>query len=235
MSIFCGNCYFCCCHCDYSDYSDKDLFVDKAGIHPPPISRLVYKPEQFLDRLAKERTLVSCQLLARQVAAAIPGELSKSEKRSISQIMPEFSENPQVRDEIGSNLPRPYHEQEQLAICRVTYRPTFFQFFPTDIAESLIATGNASVSSNILAREVTSSVTTASTSITDSSQRLQDLRNDVKYLDRLAKAEFEAARQSMGMWSVPEVRESKRDVVEEVEFQCNASFLQKVWRWIRGG
>lgn len=188
-----------------------------------------------MDRLAKERTLVSCQLLARQVES-VPIQSSKADKRLMADdIIPERMEGQENMDEAGKHIPRPFHNpQEQLAICRVTYRPTFLQVFPTDIAESLIATGNASVSSTILGREIVSS-DNASTCIQDSSQRLQDLRNDVKYLDRLAKTEFEAARQSMGMWSVPEVRESKREVVEEVEFQCNASFIQKVWRWIRGG
>lgn len=130
-----------------------------------------------------------------------------------------------------------YNQPLEVAICRVTYRPSLFQLFPTDIAESLIASGNASVSSSVLGRELPAPREGGSVKsvIKDSSQRLQDLRNDVKYLDRLAKAEFEAARQSMGMWSVPEVRASKQEVIEEVEFQTKAGVLQKLWRWVRGG
>lgn len=211
----------------------------KAGIHPPPISRLVYKPEQFLDRLAKERTLVSCQLVARQIQETAPTELSKTEKRPMSKILPELAV--ESLDTTGSAMDKKSNRtgliahddhHDEVAICRVTYRPKFFQFFATDIAESLIATGNASVSTTILGRDVTSFKSTGTT-IKDTSQRLQDLRDDVKYLDRLAKVEFEAARQSIGMWSVPEVRESKREVVEEVEFQTKASTIQKLWRWLR--
>lgn len=192
---------------------------------------MVYKPEQFLERLAKDRTLVSCQLLAREVDSSVPVEFSnKAGKRAISEVLPELSRNSQGRDEFETDEPR-----QEVAICRVTYRPTFLQLFPSDVATQLIAAGNASVASSILGREATSAEgqTTTST-IKDSSQRLQDLRNDVKYLDRLTKTELEAARQSMGMWSLHEVRESKREVVEEIEFQAKANFLRKLWRWVRG-
>ena len=71
--------------------------------------------------------------------------------------------------------------------------------------------------------------------IVDTSQRINDLRKDVKYLDRLAKVEFDAAKKSAGMWSVPEVRQMKKEVVEEVEFQSKSNVFQKLWRYIRGG
>lgn len=216
--------------------------MDIAGIHPPPVSGQVYRPEQFLDRLARDRTLVSCQLLARQVDSTSEESHNKANKRAISEVMPELSESsPQRKDDNDtsrtSGASQTDYQQQELAICRVTYRPTLFQLFPTDIAEQLIATGNATVSSSILGREATSSDSTSTTTrstIDDSSQRLQDLRSDVKYLDRLAKAEFEAARKAMGMWSVPEVRERKREVVDEIEFQAKANVLQKLWRWVRG-
>jgi hypothetical protein len=213
-------------------------YTHTAAIHPPPVSRLVYKPEQFLDRLARDRTLVSCQLLARQVDSSVSSVDSPTmaSKRSISEVMPELSEHQQGEDRKIAGT-QGYDEQQEVAICHVTFRPTFFQLFPSDIAEALIAAGNASVSSSISGREGTSLDSTAAKSTTiikDSSQRLQDLRNDIKYLDRLAKAEFEAARKSMGMWSIPEVRESKREVVDEIEFQSKAGVLQKLWRWMRG-
>ena len=205
-----------------------------AGIHPPPVSSLTYKPEEFLDRLARERKLVSCQLLARQVESSDEEEKSRANKRPMSEVMPELAERGYENSDSEKTGARPtYKQQQEVAICRVTYRPSFFQFFPTDIAESLVSTGNANVSSNILGREMPDSKDGSSTSINDSSERLQDLQNDVKYLDRLANVEFEAAQQSMGMWSVPEVRASKREVIDEVEFQAKAGILQKLWRWVR--
>lgn len=138
--------------------------------------------------------------------------------------MPEL----ELGDDNNKQDSKSYNEQ-QLAICRLSYRPNLLQLFSTDIAETLIAAGNASVSSSILEKGAQTD-----TKIVDSSQRIQDLRHDVKYLDRLAKVEFEAAKKSMGMWSVPEVRDSKREVVEEVEFHAKANVFQKVWRWFRG-
>lgn len=139
----------------------------------------------------------------------------------MSHILPELSEK-----ERTSASP-------EVAFCHVTYRPKSFQLFPTDIATELVATGNAAVSTSLLGRELQGATTTSE--ITDSSQRLQDLRNDVKYLDKLAQTEFDAARQSRGMWAIPEVREARRDIMDEVDFENKANLLQKLWRWLRGG
>jgi hypothetical protein len=119
------------------------------------------------------------------------------------------------------------------AVCRITYRPSLFQFFPSDVAEDLIKGGNAGVSSSLFTNSL-EETGILKTKALDTSHRIQDLRKDVQYLDRLAKSEFEAAKASMGMWSVPEVRASKQEVVEEVEFQTKANPFQKLWRWFRG-
>lgn len=178
--------------------------------------------------------MISCQLLARQVDISSTNENAdngKINKRPMAEVMPELAvEHGDTTSRIESSLPG--SRLSEVAICKVRHRPSLFQLFPTDIAESLIASGTASVSSNILGREDTDS---QHSTIKDSSQKLQDLRNDVKYLDRLAKAELEAAGKSNGMWSVPEVREAKREVVDEVDFQAKANALQKIWRWFRGG
>ncbi|OEU15534.1 hypothetical protein FRACYDRAFT_269406 [Fragilariopsis cylindrus CCMP1102] len=71
--------------------------------------------------------------------------------------------------------------------------------------------------------------------IVDTSKRIQDIRNDVKYLDRLTMVEFQAAQKKIGIWSLPEVRKMKKDIIDEVDFQAKATLLQKLWRMIRGG
>jgi hypothetical protein len=203
----------CCSSCFLSAHAP-------AGIEPPSVSRGSYNPEQFLERLAKERALVSCQLLAREVPLD-PEDSKAPPKRRIADILPEL----ETRKDVVIRDSR-YNEQ-QIAICRISYRPTLWQLFATDVAETLIAAGNASVTS--------ADISSNESKVVDSSQRIQDLRQDVKYLDKLAKAEFVAAKKSVGMWSVPEVRESKGEVVEEVEFQTKANVFQKLWRWFRGG
>ena len=201
-----------------------------AGIHGPPVPHLLYQTEEHLKRLASERTLVSCQLLARQVVSSVrTDDGSNSKKRPMLAVMPELAQEDASKtvelQQSSSQIP-------EVAICRVTYRPSFFQLFSTDVAQSLVLSGNASVSSSVLGQQQSASQVST---IRDSSQRLDDLRDDLKYLDRLTKAEFEAAAKSLGMWSVREVREAKRDVMDEVEFQTKATAIQKLWRWIRGG
>jgi hypothetical protein len=101
------------------------------------------------------------------------------------------------------------------------------------VAEALIKGGNASVSSSLFTNSL-EETGIPKTKALDASERIQDLLKDVQYLDRLSKSEFEAANATIGMWSVPEVRASKREVVEEVEFQTKGNPFQKLWRWFRG-
>jgi hypothetical protein len=210
------------------------LNIRIAGIQSPPISRDSYNPQQFLERLAKQRTLVSCQLLGREVTISNNEE---GHKRQMSDILPELnnvrSDNDKS-DQTSSALDTTEfpHGAQVVAICKLHYRPSYMQLFATDIAESLVKAGNANVTSSMLQSDKS---TTSNTKIVDSSQRINDLQKDVKYLDRLAGVEFDAAKRSAGMWSVPEVRKLKQEVIDEVEFQRKSNVFQKAWRWIRGG
>ena len=69
------------------------------------------------------------------------------------------------------------------------------------------------------------------------SERVDDLRNDVLYLDRLTELELEAAKASKGLWSNPHMTETDRgeDVLKEAQFQTTAPWYQKLWRRLRGG
>jgi endonuclease YncB( thermonuclease family) len=156
---------------------------------------------------------------------------SKPQKRNIADVLPEMKEYEGKERKMIVEAMK--NKDDQTAVCRISYRPSLFQFFPSDVAEALIRSGNASVSSSLLTNSL-EETGIPKTKALDASQRIQDLRKDVQYLDRLAKSEFEAAKASMGMWSVSEVRASKREVVEEVEFQTKANPFQKLWRWFRG-
>ena len=137
-------------------------------------------------------------------------------------------------------------EEKHVAVCRMAYRPTVLQLFATDIAEYLVRTGRANTAPLVLSENINHGGGNDSNNgsedsgsgpinrIVDTSQRIHDLRQDVRYLDRLAKNELQAAKDSKGMWSVTEVRAAKRDVVEEAEFQAKANLFQKLWRWLRG-
>jgi hypothetical protein len=195
---------------------------------------------------------VRCQLLARQVpiddslsdCATFSDPLINARKRKLladkiaAGGMDDYSPTAALQNDVTSSR-GPTTDLEQIAVCRITYRPSWFQLFSTDIAESLVRTGNANVSPLVISATIDSDGSTPTSNrrrkVVDSSQRIQDLRKDVKYLDWLAKAEFQAAKESMGMWSVPEVRASKAEIIEDVEFQTKANALQKLWRWLRGG
>ena len=224
--------------------SNELLRVKIAGIATPPsVSRdSSYNPEHFLKQLAKNRALVSCRLLGREV----PIPLLNSERARVEDTT-HTSSNKRQSSSTSSSSDLAFKnydstnnvltilddhdddsKQHQVAVARLKYRPNW-QLFSTDIAETLIKAGNclpyiSSISSQDNNME-----------IVDTSKRIQDIRNDVKYLDRLTMVEFQAAQKKIGIWSLPEVRKMKKDIIDEVDFQAKATLLQKLWRMIRGG
>ena len=213
-----------------------------AGVQLPPTSQQNHRPEVWLEKMARQRKLVKCQLLARKVPDT---SSASSGTKKVGRHMHEVDiSGMQTACDDGLMV----SEEQQIAVCRMTFRPTLLQLFATDISELLARTGKANVSPSVIVAgnlEHNQSSDNSSgeqigkpspvTRIVDSSQRIQDLRHDVKYLDRLAKAELQAAKESRGMWSNVDVRAIKRDVVDEAEFQTNANAIQKLWRWLRGG
>lgn len=221
---------------DKAQKGNRELLkLQIAGVVSPPLSGYDYDPTEFLERLAKKRTLVSCQLLGRSIVAPPEQKEDSDSYRSRNQLPSDTNDD---TTNFSADL-----DDYQVALARLTYRPGW-QIFPTDVAEELVRGGNANVASTILNY---SSLTTKSgsndndldgsfeTKIADTSQRIQDIRRDVKYLEGLETCEFEAAQKSKGMWSVPEVRQMKKEIVDEVDFQAKANPLQKLWRMIRGG
>jgi hypothetical protein len=160
-------------------------------------------PVRWLHQLADERTLVTCQLLARRVNKS---DLSLSSSSS-------------------TRTPSAY-PNNQMALARLSLRPGR-QWLPQDLAESLVKYGHASVSNAML-------TTNDTYPIVETSSDLKHLEMDLKYMERLAKVEYQAVKESQGMWSDSRIRQERRDLVDEVEFQTKASMFQKLWRRFRG-
>lgn len=209
------------------------------------------------------------QLLARQIEVEVDAETGevqenpkRTKKRDMSNVLPDLKEDhyhDPLLDRVAvraSEEDGTYEHERQIAICKITHRPTMWQLFSTDLGEAMVLAGKANVSSTMLTTtenvgDMGTILTSTNTSFAtkkpnsanrrrvrrfvDASEKLRDARSDVTYLERLTNAEFLAAQNSKGMWSEQEVRFHKREVVNEVEFQAKANLLQKLWRWIRGG
>lgn len=174
-----------------------------AGIQPPPFYESPNSrdnPGRWLHQLADDRTVVTCQLLARRV--------NKSDLLSTS------------------TTPSSAYRNDQMALARLFLRPGG-HWLPQDLAESLVQYGRASVSGVIL-------TTNEEYPIVETSSDLKHLEMDLKYIERLAKVEYQAVKESQGMWSDSMIRKERRDLIDEVEFQTNASVFQKLWKAFQG-
>lgn len=177
-----------------------------AAVRDPPFyaaPEYVEQPGEWLRRLADQKAPVSCQLLARR--AQIEGA-SKRNTASLAEYKA-----------VG---------EDQTAVCHVRFRPGG-RFFRTDLAESLVRHGRASIVEGLF-------VSTENWTILDTSDRVEDLKKDTKYINRIEQAEYDAAKESVGMWADPLVQEARADLVEEITFQTEANVFQKAWRWLRG-
>ncbi|KAG7363697.1 hypothetical protein IV203_027058 [Nitzschia inconspicua] len=244
------------------DDKDKDLLrIQIAGITCPPPATISSStvsstasstsPHVFLEQLAKQRTLVSCQLLGRQVVQQQQQpNLTTYDNNNSNSNGPGSST---TIDTVAQTLDPINYNAQQVAICKVQHRTSWWrQFFATeDLAQILVKDGRANVDSSLLPMPLTttttsnnSNTTTTTTAINarkrnsivavvDTSHRLPDLRHDVKYLDTLAQTEVRAAQTKVGMWKNSQqlMTQLKPDVMEEADFQTNATKWQKLWRW----
>jgi endonuclease YncB( thermonuclease family) len=199
---------------------ERDLIkVELAGIKAPPFYHAENGGEgtnDWLKRLASDRTPVSCTLISRRILKLVQedGHWNQIHGNIISQ----------QRHDIKSNSNRD-PEQEQVAIAKIMYRPGM-SFFRKDLGSSLVSCGRANVASSGMHVEIPSMPTV------DGSTKLGDIDSDVKYLEHLSKLEYEAVKARLGMWNVDEIRSGRSDLVDEADFEIHASLWKKLWRKI---
>lgn len=201
------------------------------------IAGLQSSPEAvtWLQQLASERTKMTCQLLARvqlhHPTESTGGDRSRATGSSHSDNdRRDWSEKRKMAPKtsnLGSDTRN--DDTSAIAVGKLFYRPRM-QLFATDVGELLIRNGRASV-----AAEQGMYGLSSHERITETSDSVRDLQRDAAYMERLSRAEYDAAANYYGIWTDPAYREKRRDLVEEVEFQTRAPWWRKVSRWIRGG
>lgn len=207
---------------------------------------------QWLDQLTAQKAIVTCQLLARRVAKHGADKKAPSNTPMRASVVDVTA----LRPEIAKNVIIPDDELEQMAVCKLSFRNNAFELFPTDVAFALVRWGYASPAETLYSSKDDSR-------IIDTSTQLNVIKGDNRYLKGLEHAEFDAAKEYKGMWvrcyephrlayrtnrtvtksyffpysvqqADPTVREKRKDLTDEVDFQTKASIWKKLWRWIRG-
>jgi hypothetical protein len=173
--------------------------------------------EDWIHRLASQRVLVSCQLMGRIVPRTSADDTLHRTKRPIPG-MP-------------NKAPDSDHGSAHTIVARLYFRPKPMQWLSIDLGEWMVRHGYAVISDNGLYNHSESTERVVDTT----SQNSRTLRHDVSYMERLAKAEYQAACGSYGVWADAHYRESRADVMDEINFQQKASTWQKLWRWLRSG
>ena len=107
------------------------------------------------------------------------------------------------------------------AIARIYYRERTPSWWAVDLGSHLVENGLARVQADVVLGR-------------NGSNRLEDKQRDIQYLESLSKLQYEAISNRRGMWSIPMVRASARDLVEHAKLETSARWYQKIWRRLRG-
>jgi hypothetical protein len=206
---------------------DHLLLVQVAGIDTPLSSSSHYGSStpwltgtEWIQRNLLENkqqsTLLTCQLLERQ------------------RLLPRtrlYAAEENVGIEDGEE-----DKELDVAVVKVYFRQpnSSFQFFSTDLARHMVRNGIANpapCSYDEAEAGSSSSSRRSTTGVTVDTEKLKQQQQ--RYQEMLHRAEMDAAKEARGMWSDPLVRQERRQIMDEVEFQTSASTLQKLWRWMQ--
>lgn len=184
---------------------------------------------ELLNLYASERAPVACQLIARKVTTPF-GESVQSKSVIKRSILPNSIT---VAGSLTKEDDLSYHSNStkcsETAVGLVFVKPKAFVLASRqDLGESLTLLGLATISKEWYSCK-------QNENIIDTSESVGDLRKDASYISRIGRAEFEACKGFYGIWSNEEYRKTRKDIVEEVEFQRKASVWRKLWKFIRGG
>jgi hypothetical protein len=149
--------------------NDRDyLTIEIAGVRSPPDYHGADLDAQWLENMALQRQRFSCQLLARRKI-----KKNKTKKLPSKRPLSEFSESDSSR-------------QGSIAVARLSYRPGFV--ISDDLAESMVRQGRALPNDSFFGE--------SQFKLLDASESVEDSQRDIKYMSRLASAEYEAAKVS---------------------------------------
>ena len=112
------------------------------------------------------------------------------------------------------------NQNEIVIIAHLTYWEAE-SWWPVDLGKALVQSGLARVQHNVVLGQ-------------HGSDRLQDKRRDIQYLEAISKIEYDAISKRSGMWSIPSIRAASQDAVDHVEWVTTATWYQKIWRRIAG-
>jgi hypothetical protein len=215
--------------------------------HHQPTPDSVSLGQDWIQKMSQQQYLVQCQFLGRQVTNYSD---TFSKQYLTKRPIPGMAET--TTNIIDSTLPMENKlEQQQKAIVRLYYHPMTDQYSHgilqrfknlfrrrIDMGESMIQNGCAVVSDNGLFTTTTSNVTSSTTTqdhVVDTNNTKRQIQTDAQYMDQLSRREYEAAQSYAGIWNHPSYRRARSDIVDEIQFQQQSTFLQKIFRWIRGG
>ncbi|KAL9182543.1 hypothetical protein ACHAXT_013195 [Thalassiosira profunda] len=166
-----------------------------------------------LDRLVREKTKISLQLLARRTTP---------------------DNAPNRRELEGKQLPGD-GESKETAIGHLHYRKPEQWISTTNASQEMVGQGEACLNPNGTVVPLSETDdgdidNESNTAIADFDPTVKQLQQDAAFVSRLEEAEYTAWKAKRGMWSSDRMRETKREYAEE------AAAARGGWRaWARRG
>lgn len=182
------------------------LPIELAGIsHHPMISCM--PSERLINKLAKDKTRVSIQLLAQRANAS---SLNSQER---------------IPEENGCT-----------AVCQVTYKKPNQWFNTTNVSLELVTSGQALISPCVVPESdnTDDKKHKNSTTIINFNPSPKQLQQDAKFISQLEEAEYAAWKSKTGIWSLDKMRELRPEYTEEERY-VSTLLSTKVWNILKIG
>jgi hypothetical protein len=233
---------------------DSDIF---AAFNTSTATSQAEALDDWFRHMAESGATVSCQFLGRRLpvveAAMDLSVRGQAVKRSLHSIFPDWAAaapSTAVSSSSSSTVHpflTPLQEEQQVALVRLFIRP-HYQYRRQDVGTMLVRQGLAlsARTSNAAAAEAigaeqqlapavsnTEILLNVNTAAAGNSRWWWPWHRTVwHHLDELVVAQREAIRQSRGAWQSPWLRQQYPDLVQDVEFEANATYGQKLWKLV---
>lgn len=211
------------------------LPIELAGIClPPTIAATNHHSASVLSPTLTKGSSTSSSSISSQVPEVLQSLIEKNARVSLQMLAlrTDSSSTNNGRERSTSSLPMGESSMNS-AICHLNYRKPNQWFSTTNLGLELVQRGQALVNQDGL---VISTKDDNNAALIDFNPTVKQLQADSTFISQLEEAEFEAWKSREGVWSSSQMRELRKEYVEEEEY-LNSSLWSRIKRglgWIVG-
>jgi hypothetical protein len=214
------------------------LPIELAGIVSPPTIATNNSASSVLSATLTKGSSPSSSPISSQVPEVLQSLIEKKARVSLQMLALRTISDTNGKDKYAPSSMMDENNNMHSAICHLSYRKPNQWFSTTNLGLELVQKGQALVNQDglVIPNETSDNNNTASFTLIDFNPTVKQLQQDSTFISQLEEAEFAAWKSKEGVWSSSQMRELRKEYVEEEEY-LNSSLWSRVKRglsWIIG-